>query len=542
MSKKLSINNQQFIYRLLSLGILVLGAVLRLAYLGIVPGGMHQDEAFPAWNAFSLLHDGIDSAGDFFPVYLADWGDGHSALYSWLVMPLLALNGGKWNAFISRLPQALVAILTLWAVYLLFQKMFGTVPALWCQFLLAICPWHITMSRWGLDANLAPGFLIFGLYFFVLGLEKNQYLLLSALAYGLCLHCYAVIWLVVPTILFFQIAYCIRYKKLHVNRYSIAATFLLFLIALPLLIFVAINSLGLPAVRLPFMTIPIMPYYRGGEVLLSLEQMWSNFKRLGHLLLFQNIGTRYDILLPYGLFYDIGRIFIVIGFFCLMKTMIQKLFRSKEFCYETLIFIQLLGAGINGIMITVDLHRINSLYIPLVLCEAYGIWHFLQWISRFRKHAVTAAAAVLTAVYLLCLAGFQHSYYTDYKKLLNAYFAQGVQECVLFAMESSAAQGALDGSCPDIIVERAAQWPRLLLFSETTGPEYLEYVTFKTDHTGVEPATFQKNGITFINGIDYDNLRKDAVYIFYFPDLALFEEDFTTRQFYDWYVAVPNSQ
>lgn len=538
MNKKLPLNNTALLRNILALGILLFGAALRLIYLGQVPGGMQQDETFPAWNAFSLLHDGIDSAGNFFPVYLADWGDGHSALYSWLVIPFLALNGGKWNALASRLPQALVGILTIWAVYLLFRKIFGEVPALWCEFLLAVCPWHITMSRWGLDVNLAPGFLIFGLYFFILGIEKNRYLLLSALAYGLSLHCYAVIWLIVPIMLFCQIVYCIRHKKLHINRYSIASAILLFVIALPLILFVIINTFRLPQINLPFMTIPIMPGYRGSEVMLTFGEMWSNLKHLGHLLLFQNIGTPYDILLPYGLFYDIGRVFIVIGFFCLMAALIKKTFRSREFCYETFIFIQLLGAGINGIMVTVDLHRINSLYIPLILCEAYGIWCFLKWIKRFGKYAATAAGGILAAAYLICLTGFQHAYYTDYKDLVSAYFAQGMQECVSYAMEMSTALGAPpNSSCPDIVVERGAQWPRLLLFSETTGPEYLEHVTYKENQ--VEPATFQKNGITFCNGIDYEHLRKDAIYIFYFPDVALFEEDFTLQQFYDWYVAVP---
>ena len=66
---------------LLPLALMLLGSVLRLAYLGIVPGGIHQDESFVAWNAFALLHEGMDSAGHMWPVYMADWGDGHSALY-----------------------------------------------------------------------------------------------------------------------------------------------------------------------------------------------------------------------------------------------------------------------------------------------------------------------------------------------------------------------------------------------------------------------------------------------------------------------------
>ena len=49
--------------------LMLLGALLRFVYLGSMPGGLHQDEAFVAWNAFALWKDGIDSAGNVFPVY-----------------------------------------------------------------------------------------------------------------------------------------------------------------------------------------------------------------------------------------------------------------------------------------------------------------------------------------------------------------------------------------------------------------------------------------------------------------------------------------
>lgn len=518
------------------IAVLLLGTFLRLFCLGSVPSGLHQDEAFPIWNALALLRDGIDSSGELFPVYLADWGDGHSALYSWLMIPLLMLNGGKWNPFISRLPQALIGILTIWAVYLLFQKISGDAAALWCAFLLAICPWHITMCRWGLDANLAPGFLVFGLYFFILGLEKPKYLLLSALAYGLSLYCYATIWPIVPVMILCQIVYCALHGKVSLNRYSIASAVLLFFLALPLMLFVVINSLQMQPIRLPFMTIPIMSGYRGNDLALSIPEMWNNLKRVGRLLLFQDVSAPYDIVMPYGLFYDIGRIFMVVGFFCLIIKMIRQSLHH-EFSYEYLIFFQLVGAGINGILIfATAVHRINSLYIPLVFCEAYGVWCFVRWLQHFKKHIAVTAGTIVTALYLICLAAFQREYYTDYKELVNAYFNQGLQECVVYAMEQSSAVDARLAP-PDIIFVQGYLWPRVLLFSDTAYWEYLEHVTYTGHYT--EPATFQKNGITFYNGIDYDNLRENAIYIIYFVDVPVFEENYALQQFYDWYVAVP---
>lgn len=102
-------------------------------------------------------------------------------MYSWLLTPLLLLNKGIPTTFLGRLPQALVGILTLWCVYCLVKEMFGHTAGLWALFALSVCPWHIMACRWALDANMAPGFLMFGLYFFVRGMNDNRYLLLSAL-------------------------------------------------------------------------------------------------------------------------------------------------------------------------------------------------------------------------------------------------------------------------------------------------------------------------------------------------------------------------
>ena len=538
--------------------ILLLGAFLRLFLLGAVPGGMHQDESFVAWNAFSLFHDGMDSAGKMFPVYMSDWGDGHSAMYSWLLLPLLALNNGEINPFLSRLPQAIVAILTIWTVYCMLKRMFGRKAALWGEFLLAVCPWHIMMSRWGLDANLAPGFLIFGMYFFIRGLDNRRFLPLAALAYGSALYCYAVIWPVVPVILLLEILYGLYHKKLSLNKWSVGSSALLFVLALPLLLFVMVNSGLIPEIRLPFMTIPAMSGYRGGELAWSLSGMWSNLKRTGALLLRQNIGAPYDILLPYGLFYNIGRFFIITGFICLLWNLVKKL-RRREFSWEFFIFAQLAGAGVNVLLVTAVLHQVNSLFIPLVLCETYGVWSLVSFGTKHLKkldlkhlglYFSRAATVGMAGIYLLCLVFFQHSYYTDYRELVSDYFGQGVEEAVDFAVEQSEKSALQTVSVPgrvkagtsqkrvlrDIVVEKGAQWPRVLLFSETEAPEYLENVEYAARPA---PARFSADGITFHFGVDLKNIRKDSIYIIYYNAVQSFRKNFNLTRFYDWYVAVP---
>lgn len=517
--------------RLLPLLPLILGAVLRFAALGTVPGGMHQDEAFVSWNAFAMFTEGTDSAGHFFPVYMADWGDGHSALYVWLLAPLLAFTSGHTAPpFLSRLPQALVSVFTLWAVYCLVKQLFNRRAALWSLFLLAVCPWHIMMSRWGLDANLAPGFLIFGLCFFIRGLEKKQYLLLSGFFYGLCLYCYAVIWPVMPFILALQILYCLRHKKLRIDRWSLAAAAILFLMAVPLLLFVLVNSGILPEISLPFMTIPRMSGYRGSEIALQPSRMWANLRTALSLLWHQNTGSPYDILLPWGLFYDIGRLFMVIGVFALLWRLFLC-FRKKIFGGEFFLFAQLAGGGLTCLLVTAVLHQVNALYIPLVLCEAYGVWSVTEFLYKKRVLWGRLSVSILTGIYLFCLLLFQRDYYGDYRQLVGAYFAEGLEECVDFAWEQCSERGL-----STITVEKGAQWPRLLLYTETLPSEYLASVAYDVPPA---PAVFETKGIHINTRIHYDSISQDSIYIIYYTDIPVFEKDFDLTGFHDWYVAVP---
>ena len=513
------------INKMLPLLILGLGAFLRLFLLGEVPGGLHQDETFVAWNAFALWKEGMDSSGSVWPVYLADWGDGHSALYSWILIPIYMLVGEQnINYYVTRLPQALIGIITLWIVYLLLKKMFNRETGLWGLFLLAICPWHITMCRWGLDANLAPGFLIFGLYSFILALDNRKFLLLTAIMYGLSLYTYAVIWPIVPVMILLQSIYGLYHKKLKIDKWAIISTIVLAFLALPLLLFVYVNAVGKP-IELPFMTIPVMDGYRASEMELSLPVMWSKIRKVITLLWRQNIGAVHDILLPYGLFYDIGRVFIIIGFFALMINMCRKVFK-KVFCYEVFIFIQLFGALIVCSLVNVNLHQVNCLFIPLVLLEVYGVVSVIGICRRFKNVIGKVVTGVLVCVFTICLIRFQNDYYGDYRKLLSSYYVEGMEDAVQFAMQEG----------DEIVVERGAQWPRILFFSRTLPSKYLEKVQIRIN---TEPSQFSDGENMFYITIDYNNIDTNKVHIFYFPDKALFENDFELTQFNEWYVAVP---
>lgn len=148
--------------------ILLAGCAARLLALGAFPCGLNQDEAFAGYNAWALLHYGVDSSGYHNPVYLTAWGSGMNALESYLMMPFIALLGT--GTAVLRLPQALVACLS----YGLGKRAVGRGFALCALAVLATSPWHVMMARWALESNLAPGFLLFGLYCFVRGLTRTR--------------------------------------------------------------------------------------------------------------------------------------------------------------------------------------------------------------------------------------------------------------------------------------------------------------------------------------------------------------------------------
>ena len=90
----------------LFLGLILLGAAVRLVWLGDVPLGLNQDEASIGYEAWALLEHGVDRHGYRYPVHFIAWGSGQNALYAYLAMPFIEFLG--LNVVAVRLPQALL--------------------------------------------------------------------------------------------------------------------------------------------------------------------------------------------------------------------------------------------------------------------------------------------------------------------------------------------------------------------------------------------------------------------------------------------------
>ena len=446
--------------KLIFIILMATGIAVRIIGFGVIPGDINQDEAFAGYEAFSMLHYGVDSAGYRFPVYLTTWGSGMSALNTYLMMPFMAIFGPQ--IWVIRIPQLIISCLTLWVVYLLIKKMYNERVALFCMFLLVICPWHITMSRWGLDANLAPGFMIFGLYFYVRGLDDSKFLMLSSLMYGLSLYCYATIWTIVPFIVLIEFLYGIYVRKIHIDRYVLFSVVILGMLALPLILFLLVNMEVIGEIRLPVLSIPKLVCMRSSELhITDISDLVERAKNVWRLMKIQSDNIPFDGTEEYGIYYSGTLSFFILGVYFCVRNIVKK-FGKREYAPEFLLLLQVAGGICLGLLLVrTTIYRNNILFIPMILVAALGVYHLFELINL--KELILPIL-----YYLIMFIGFVHYYFTDYSELMDYHFCRGLQS----AMEEAV---SYEGS---IYYSRGIEHSRILFFAQEPVWDFMDTVEY----------------------------------------------------------------
>lgn len=456
MGKTSLLNDKHKLHRALFWLILIAGVFARLWRLGAVPGGVNQDEAFAAYEAWSLLKYGIDTAGYHNPVYLTAWGSGMNALESYLMMPFIALFGLEEWAI--RMPQVIVSCLSIWVIYLTVKRAVSEEAGLWAMFMLAIAPWHIIAARWGLESNLTPGFLLFGLWFFVLALDKPKYLMLSALMYGLALYCYATYWIYIPFIILSMVIYAMACKKLRFGRHMVFSVLILGVLALPLLLFLAINNGLMEEIRLSFMSIPKLLYMRSSEI--SLDEKAKKLELIKNIFVYQNDLNIWNSPERYGLFYYISAPFALIGLGSLISRARGSM-KKKGFAPELLLIAQLVFALPQLILVKINATKINILFIPLTILIALGV----RAVGSLGKKRF---GAILAAAYAVLFIGFECYYFSDYADDCALHFSEGMEEAMEIAMEEG----------EHIYFEEGTFYPKVLFYARTPVQDFRDTVQY----------------------------------------------------------------
>ena len=111
--------------------ILLLAALLRVPFLSSVPNGFYSGEASTGYDAYSILQTGKDQYGEFLPLLTRSFGDYVEASYRYVAIPFIAVFG--LNEFSTRLPSAVIGVLTIGALFSLVKIYFNTQTALILQ-------------------------------------------------------------------------------------------------------------------------------------------------------------------------------------------------------------------------------------------------------------------------------------------------------------------------------------------------------------------------------------------------------------------------
>lgn len=442
--------------------IFIVGFLSRVLFLDKYPAGLNQDEAFGAYEAISLMRTGADSFGYHLPVYLTTWGSGMSVLPSYLMIPWIAVFGN--TIWCVRIPQAILGSLAIAACFFLVRRITSSNRAgLISMFVLAINPWHFMMSRWGLDCNVAPHFMLFATLFFCIGMEKPKFLILSAISYGLGLYCYALFWPFTAITVFLQLVYVIVMKKFKLNKYYLISGMILFFMALPLMLFLLVNNGTIEPVNTPLFTVPRLVGYRSFEF--SFEGINHKFMNIMRIIISQNDGLPWNATEKFGIFYKFGLPFVVLGIAYLIKEFVKKC-SKKEFSFEIFVLIQLAVSLLIASMTDTNINRANYFFIPLTLCMGFGIY-FIS--TLLRKEVVNNALIIGLGIMLCYFCAFSVYYFTDYAKDIGYYFSYGVDEAIKFA----------DTFDTEIYVTNSIVYSKVMYLTAVDSKEYRDTVQYK---------------------------------------------------------------
>lgn len=184
----------------LLLGIVFLAFLLRIWGLSSYPAGFNADEASFGYDAYSLLKTGKDQWGEPWPLTLRSFGDFKLPVYAYLTIPSVAIFG--LNEFAVRLPNAILGSLAVLATYFMVIEIFGRRfslnkilinadrLALFSALILAISPWHVSLSRGAFEANLTTFFVPLGVWCFFKGIKKPKWMGFAAIVFGVNLFSY----------------------------------------------------------------------------------------------------------------------------------------------------------------------------------------------------------------------------------------------------------------------------------------------------------------------------------------------------------------
>ena len=193
------------------------------------------------------------------------------------------------------------------------------------------------------------------------------------------------------------------------------SVFVLFMLALPLMIFLAINYDFIPEIRTSFITIPKLTGFRGGE--LSLSNMKEGLKSLLRIVIFEQ-GDRNELLSNplTGCYYFFTTPFMIFGIAYHIYTLIHQI-RNRKTDLSFLFLAWLISAGmISVINFNLTMIHINMIHIPIIYYGAYGIYSLGKLLkSKLFLRCCTIFYAVSLIFFVTSYTHMESSFFFDEK-------------------------------------------------------------------------------------------------------------------------------
>lgn len=386
---------------------------VHLFLLDKVPYGIHIDEAGMAYDAYCLANFSVDRYLKHLPVYLINYGGGQSALYAYLTAFFIWLTGDV-SIWIMRLPAAIISVLAYLAGISLVKTWLGEKWGMAAAFLLAVFPYFIMQSRFGLDCNLQLGMTTIGLWLLQKAVCRKRYLwfLIAGCVWGLAFYTYALSYISITVFLAGTLIYLMSFKKI---TWRSAAIFCVpvFFMGLPLAIMVMRNKAGMPQLDLGPFTIPRLDSFRGSEVVLSKlsENLFLTLK-----VVFTKDWLEYNAFDIYGTLYPISIPFGLIGIFTMPLECVWSI-RKKcfsiwcivetLFCSNLLVSMILGGDGPN-------INKANGIFFSLFLMVLFGIRKSYIFIKRRWGNLAQILILFLFLFYGISFLFFSRYYFFQY--------------------------------------------------------------------------------------------------------------------------------
>lgn len=451
---------EERLIRALSIVAIVLGIGARVVSFGSMPPGLNQDEASIGYETWSLLNYGIDRNGVSWPVHFISWGDGQNALYAYVALPFVAFGLSPLSV---RLPMLLSALVSLWLVWVIADRLFDRRTAWGATAVVALCPWHIMLARWGLESNFLPFVFLCGFACLVIAQSaprKMAWLTAACALFGLSLYAYGSAYLAVPIFLF--LALLIGSLTHAFTPRQVALGFAVFaLTALPIALLLAVNTFGWPSLTFAGITIPHFPRTArfhsqlANGIVVHLPQLWQ-------LLWSQRDGTPYNVANPHGVLYSSAFFVAAIG---LAIATIVFVLRRRWPPQRLLLAVWLIAALPIGFVQDPNINRINLLLMNLVVCSALAVCA----IDARVRGTLFGTLSVL----LVLFGFFARDYFTIQREKLAVNFFDGFLPALQYTQSHAA-------STDKLCLTDAVNAPYIYaLFSERTDPrEFLRTVRY----------------------------------------------------------------